>query len=234
MKHKDGTKVIIRSNEDEPYKVGRIVGYAEMPSPDDIPVVELEGGEKLTVFGINVPYDEDLIERMDKLTPHQQWELLWTIRDNDGGKKLILMRGLPGSGKSTLAKELAGQFGQVFSTDDFFIDLDGNYFFIGNVLGKAHDWNQRRSLAALHANIPTIVIDNTNTTVRELLSYLPHIKLARELHYTVSIREPETEWRFKANELFARGTHNVPQKHIEKMLNRYVKDIKMEDILFRD
>jgi predicted kinase len=230
MKYKDGTKVIIRSNEDEPYKVGKIVGYSDMPSPDDIPVVEVDGN-KLVVFGINLPWNEDLVERLDKLTPNQQWELLWTIRDNDAGKKLILMRGLPGSGKSTLAKELAGQLGQVFSTDDYF-SMSGKYIFNGSVLGEAHEWNQRRSLEAIRQRHPIVVIDNTNTTVWELRSYLSHIKLARELHYTVSIREPETDWRFSANELFARGTHNVPQEHIEKMLKRYAMDVKMEDILF--
>jgi predicted kinase len=234
MRYKEGTKLIIRSNEDEPYQIGEVVGYSDMPSPDDIPVVDVDGF-KLVVFGIHLPYNAALVERLDKLTPNQQWELLWTIRDNDCGRKLILMRGLPGSGKSTLAKELAGQFGQVFSTDDFFcLNEDDEYRFDGSKLGPAHDWNQRRSLAALHERLPIIVIDNTNTTVRELLSYLPHIKLARELHYTVSIREPETDWRFKPNDLFARGSHNVPQAHIEKMLKRYAKDIKMEDILFRD
>lgn len=147
-------------------------------------------------------------------------------------KQFILMRGLPGSGKSTKAKELAGEQGQVFSTDDFFcLNEEQKYKFDKQKLGQAHAWNQRRSLAAVEAGIPVIVIDNTNTTVREMKSYLSHIELAQRKGYEIRIEEPDTEWKFKANELFARGTHNVPQEHIQRMLDRYVKDVQLEDIL---
>jgi adenylate kinase family enzyme len=147
-------------------------------------------------------------------------------------KQFILMRGLPGSGKSTKAKELAGEQGQVFSTDDFFcINEEQEYRFDGSQLGPAHQWNQRRSLEAVKKNIQIIVIDNTNTTLREMKSYLEHMRLAQKMGYELSIEEPDTEWQFKANELFVRGTHNVPQTHIEKMLNRYVKDVTVEDII---
>jgi len=147
-------------------------------------------------------------------------------------KLFILMRGLPGSGKSTKAKELAGEQGQVFSTDDFFcLNEEQEYKFDKQKLGKAHTWNQRRSLAAVEANIPIIVIDNTNTTIREMRSYLPHIELAQRLGYEVRIEEPETWWQFDVYELDRKNTHDVPKEHIQKMLNRYVKDVTVEDIL---
>jgi adenylate kinase family enzyme len=44
------------------------------------------------------------------------------------------MRGLPGSGKSTKAKELAGEQGLVFSTDDFFM-VNGKYIFDPKMIG---------------------------------------------------------------------------------------------------
>jgi NEDD4-binding protein 2 len=188
-------------------------------------------GKIYTCFSVVVPFSEEIITRLDRLNPNEQYELLTLIRDNKAGKQLILMRGCPGSGKSTTARKLAGDFGQVFSTDDYF-SMSGKYIFNGSALGEAHDWNQRRSLEAIRLRHPIVVIDNTNTTVKELKSYLPHIELARELHYTVSIAEPETDWRFDALELFAKGSHNVPVEHIEKMLNRYVKDVLIEDILF--
>ena len=147
-------------------------------------------------------------------------------------KKFIIMRGLPGSGKSTLAKKLADKPGQIFSTDDYwFLKDPETYNFDIKNLGKAHQWNQRRSLAAFDANIPIIIIDNTNTTVKEMMGYRPHIVLAQELGYTVSIEEPKTDWAFNIDVLFEKNTHNVPKTVIEAMVNRYEKDIKIENIL---
>jgi len=147
-------------------------------------------------------------------------------------KHFYILRGLPGSGKSTKAKNLAGELGQVFSADDYFcINEEGEYRFDGDQLGLAHQWNQRRSLEAIKANIPIVVIDNTNTTLREIKSYIPHIKLAQKMGYEVSIQEPDTEWAMDVEELFKRGTHNVPEEHLKKMLNRYVKGVTVEDIL---
>ena len=201
---------------------------------DDIPNIQFDDSNApTTCFGMTVPYTHSLAQRLDKLTPEEQWGLMWVTKDWDNGKKLILMRGLPGSGKSTKAKELAGKNGQVFSTDDYFcLNEKQEYRFNGSLLGKAHQWNQRRSLDAMHVGIPIVVIDNTHTTIREMRSYLDHMRLAKQLGYQVRIEEPDTEWKFRANELFARGTHGVPQKHIEKMLNRYVKDVQVEDVLF--
>ena len=179
-----------------------------------------------------VPYSDEMVGRLLALSPEDQYTLLWTIHAWKSGNELILMRGLPGSGKSTTARKLAGDFGQVFSTDDYFVDAAGNYNWDGNKLGIAHDWNQRRSLAAMHAGIPKVVIDNTHTTLREMRSYLPHINLARRLGYTVRIAEPETSWKFDIDELVELNTHNVPKAAIQKMLNRYIRDVKVEDIIF--
>ena len=44
------------------------------------------------------------------------------------------MRGLPGSGKSTKARKIAGQFGVVYSTDDFFM-VNGEYKFDPKMIG---------------------------------------------------------------------------------------------------
>ncbi len=147
-------------------------------------------------------------------------------------KQFILMRGIPGSGKSTKAKKLAGALGQIFSTDDFFcLNKDQEYRFDGSKLGKAHQWNQRRSLEAIKADIPIVVIDNTHTTIREMRSYTPHIELAHRMGYEIRIEEADTDWAFDVDVLFIKGTHNVPKKHLQKMLDRYAKDVKLEDIL---
>lgn len=147
-------------------------------------------------------------------------------------KQFILLRGLPGSGKSTKARELAGDLGQVFASDDFFcMNTEKEYRFDLSKLGIAHAWNKRRSLFAIKTGVPIVVVDNTNTTLKELRGYLPHIELAQELGYDVRIEESETFWRFDVEELFKRNTHNVPKETIQKMLNRYAKDVTVEDIL---
>ena len=147
-------------------------------------------------------------------------------------KKFYILRGLPGSGKSTLAKKLAGLQGQIFSTDDYWFLSDSNtYNFDIKKLGEAHQWNQRRSLSAFNANIPIIIIDNTNTTVKEMKGYISHIDKAKEKGYTVSIEEPKTDWAFNIDVLCEKNTHNVPRHVIEAMVKRYEKDVKIEDIL---
>lgn len=233
MRYKIGQKVIHRTNEDEPYRIGSIFRYDDMlKSPDDIPTIKFDDtGEPKICMGITVPYCEEIAKRLDKLTPKQQWELLWAIKDNGNGKQFIIMRGCPGSGKSTKAKKLAGTNGQIFSTDDYFM-IGGEYKWEPAKIGAAHSWNQKRALAAVKANIPIIIIDNTNTTIREMRSYLPHIEMARLNGYQIMIEEPETYWRLDIEELDKRNTHNVPKQSIQKMLNRYVSLPMVEDILF--
>jgi predicted kinase len=230
MKNHD--KVIVRDNSDNPYWIGEFLGYANLDnSPDAIPNVKDDAGETYMCCGHVIPYSEEMTARLDKLAPEDQWTLLTTIKEGKDGKELILMRGLPGSGKSTKAKVLAGDLGQVFSTDDFF-SMSGEYVFNGDALGKAHAWNQRRSLDAMKLGIPIVVIDNTNTTLRELRSYLPHINLARQLGYTLRVEEPETSWRFDVDKLVELNSHGVPKAAIERMLKRYLKDVQVEDIIF--
>lgn len=235
IKFRENDRVIVKGSEDGTYRIGTFLNYDDSIKncKDDIPVIMFDGEpEPMLCFGMTVPHSHEMEARLDKLSPEDQYTLLWTIHDWNNGKELILMRGLPGSGKSTKARELAGEVGQIFSTDDFF-SITGKYIFNGNDLGKAHAWNQRRSLAAMKAGIPTVVIDNTNTTIREIRSYLPHIELARQLGYTVRIVEPETSWRFDVKELVELNTHNVPEKAIHKMLRRYVRDVHIEDVIFQ-
>ncbi len=233
MRFEDGQKLIIRSNEDEPYQIGHIVGYDTGLDncPDDVPLVKI-GDEELICFSIHVPYDKDLTARLDTLTPEQQYDFLWAIRENDTGKKFIIVRGLPGSGKSTKAKALVGD-GQIFSADDFWhINDEGTYQFNINKIGEAHKWNQRRALAAFGAEIPIIIIDNTNTTLREMRAYLPHIEQAKLRGYQILVVEADTPWAFDIGELFVKNTHNVPYKVLQKMYDRYFLNADVANILF--
>jgi len=141
-------------------------------------------------------------------------------------KTLILMRGLPGSGKSTLAKELACG-GPVFSTDDYFM-VDGKYTFVGGDIGKAHEWNLNRAVAAIESGEPLIVIDNTNTQAWEMREY---VKAGKENGYEIEFRFPITEWAFDVDECTKRNTHGVPNKAIKRMRHRFERNLTVDIVL---
>jgi len=141
-------------------------------------------------------------------------------------KVLYIMRGISGSGKSTLAQEL-GEGGIVLSSDDFFM-IDDKYEFDPDAKGYAHWWNQGRAEEAMKQGISPIVIDNTHTMAWEAK---PYVLLAQKYGYQIEIREPNTPWKFDAEELAKRNIHNVPKEAIEKMITKWEPNITVEDIL---
>lgn len=150
---------------------------------------------------------------------------MWWTPENE--KILFIVRGLPGAGKSTLAKQLAGEKGVSYSTDDFFMNA-GKYQFDPNLLPSAHNWNFSRSVKAIDEGISPIVIDNTNVQAWEAKRY---VKYAIDHGYKVEVREPDTPWKFDAKELAKRNKHGVTQAVIEKRLKKWDQDITVDDIL---
>ena len=136
------------------------------------------------------------------------------------------MRGISGSGKSSLAQELV-KGGVVLSTDDFFME-SGKYEFDPDGIGYAHDWNIERSEAAMRKGISPIVIDNTTVEAWEAK---PYVNQALKYGYKVEFREPDTPWKFDAEELAKRNTHGVPREIIDIMLSKWQKDINVEDVM---
>lgn len=168
-------------------------------------------------------------------------------------KKLIIMRGLPWTGKSYRAKELAGDDGIIFSTDDYwyevnFPDKPEEYSFNRNYLGAAHKWNQLRAHRAIDVGTPLIIIDNTNTTASEAK---PYVQYAHWQDYKICIEEPTSErWLEIANLLLRKRdnnkalkewakkladgsveTHSVPFWTIEKMMWRWHFNLTVQEIL---
>ncbi|KAG8453608.1 hypothetical protein GDO86_000295 [Hymenochirus boettgeri] len=135
------------------------------------------------------------------------------------GKVLILLRGAPGSGKTTLARMLLqhNPMGIILSTDDYFYK-HGQYHFDGNLIGEAHEWNQKRAQEAFNKNISPIIIDNTNMQGWEMK---PYVSMAVKLKYKVTFREPDTWWKCKPKELERRNSHGVPKEKIKRMLENY-------------
>lgn len=154
----------------------------------------------------------------------ERWEQQYHSRPPDQ-RTLILMRGLPGSGKSTLARELSGPSGVILSTDDYFAQRNG---YDRNLIGKAHEWNQRRAKDAMYDGCSPIIIDNTNTEAWEMK---PYVKMALDTGYRVDFCEPDTRWKFDPSELEKRNKHGVSHDKICHMLRRFSFPISIDIVL---
>ncbi len=168
-------------------------------------------------------------------------------------KTLIIMRGLPWCGKSTRAKELAGENGVIFSTDEYWYTVNHperpeEYSFNHRFIGAAHKWNQLRAQRQFDVGHPLVIIDNTNTLSQEAK---PYVEYAHFQDYKICIEEPTSpRWleirelllNKKANkkklkewaEVLAEGsteTHSVPFWTIERMMWRWENNISLESIL---
>lgn len=126
------------------------------------------------------------------------------------------MRGLPGSGKSTKAETYKGL---IVSTDNYFIEEDGFYVFKPKEIGRAHKECKRRFKLALEAEIPTIVVDNTNTQAWE---YAYYVQMAQYHKYEVII-DSLYDAGLTTEQLAKRNKHGCPESHIIKMKNRWHK-----------
>ena len=146
-------------------------------------------------------------------------------------KKLVIMRGLPGSGKSTMAKDIAAdsiregyQEVAICSTDSFFLNDDGEYVFDASLLGKNHGLNQYKVNRYMFMGTGVVIVDNTNTTRKEMK---PYKDLAEQYLYDVhevfigkEFLFPEVNSDYLAL-CHERGTHGVPMEAIERMARRF-------------
>ena len=137
-------------------------------------------------------------------------------------KKLIIIRGLSGSGKSTLSNYLFLTMpnAEICSADHFFENENG-YIFDSNLLNQAHDncWN--KCIESIKNNCETIIIDNTNSTIKE---YNKYINLGTNNGYNPIILELFTETEKIAKEFTQRSTHNVSLNSTIKMFMRWETD----------
>jgi len=168
-------------------------------------------------------------------------------------KTVVVMRGLPWCGKSYTAKQIAGDIGVIFSTDDYFYQVvdahkPNEYNFVGRFLAYAHKWNQVRFQLAVNENHPLVIVDNTNTTGSEARAY---VEYALNQDYKIQIQEPTSDRWLQVRELLkdkktnknalkdfakvleagSRETHNVPFHAIERMMFRWEFDLTVEQIL---
>jgi predicted kinase len=125
--------------------------------------------------------------------------------------KVIVLRGIPGSGKSTETSKYPDAY--TVSADHYFIGKDGVYRFDMNKIASAHGQCKAKFEAALKAKKPLVIVDNTNTTVKELKFY---VETAKTFGYEIEIVRIECDPKVAAK----RNVHGVPEASILKMAER--------------
>lgn len=129
-------------------------------------------------------------------------------------RQVKIIRGASGSGKTAYTNKHFPD-ATVCSADAYFVDDEGNYKFNPTRLGAAHESCRRSFKAALDRGQELIVVDNTNTTLRE---FKPYVDLARERGYDVEVIRIETPLEVAA----ARNVHGVPFDVVKRMKGRMV------------
>ena len=74
-----GHKVIFRSNEQEPYGIGRLLEIKKIAPhfTSKVPwILNYKNRQEYVVLGAVVPYTEEMINKLDTLTYTEQWEYL--------------------------------------------------------------------------------------------------------------------------------------------------------------
>ena len=135
-------------------------------------------------------------------------------------KRLRLLRGLPGSGKShTSLYQLGNKPWFIFATDDYWLRPDDFYDFNYELITEAHKWNQKRVFDAMNTSPQyDIMVDNVNTTIREMM---PYIMLAQQFEYEVELVESNAPWKYDVEECYNRNTHGVPYSTILRMYHEW-------------
>jgi predicted kinase len=126
--------------------------------------------------------------------------------------RVVILRGISGAGKSTYIRKHFPK-AIVVSADHYF-QRDGEYKFDATLLPKAHGsclWRFQKAVCQ-HARL--IVVDNTNTQVRELA---PYADFAKQHGYAVEVIRLKVDPEVAA----ARNIHGVPADIIQQMQGRF-------------
>ena len=128
-------------------------------------------------------------------------------------RTVTVLRGISGAGKSTYTRNNHPN-AVVCSADNFFINSDGVYNFDRNLLGKAHDWCKAQFETALQQGQDDVVVDNTNTTMREMKFY---VDKAKQYGYELTVVRLVVDPVIAAG----RNLHGVPMEGVQAMQNRF-------------
>lgn len=122
-------------------------------------------------------------------------------------KTVVLVRGLPGSGKSTLAASITDYN---VAADDYF-DLFNNGEFDTTKLKRAHDWCFEKFAYGVDTGAKLIAVHNTFTQEWEFEKYMDFALENGYIVHTIIVE----------NRHSGDSVHDVPEKTVEKMRNRF-------------
>lgn len=156
---------------------------------------------------------------------------------------LIVLKGLPGSGKSTVRQQIVNDIAEhnfyinstygathnhflygytVLSADDTLIKNYKGYHWTPIRAKESHDEIQYtfQNLVGQTKNNHFFILDNQNVKWADFKYYVDLVACDSFKH-TIKIVEPSTLWKFDAETLFAKNTHNVPLETIRRNLGRW-------------
>lgn len=133
--------------------------------------------------------------------------------------KVTILRGISGAGKSTFTKTHLPN--AVVASADHYFGHGDNYKFDHTKLGKAHDFCYDTFTAAVDSG-REVVVDNTNTKLKEFKRYLDY---AAKKGCTVEVVRLKVDPKVAA----ARNVHGVPYDTVMNMQNRF-QDFSGEQI----
>ena len=130
---------------------------------------------------------------------------------------MVITRGAPGQGKSTAANKLKKQLEEetdlsvgIFSTDNIFVNADGEYQFDWKAIGAAHAFEQHEMIVSMKAGeYDVYILDNTNLQRWE---YLSHLREAMYENFRVFVLDLRGE-KVRSN------IHGVPEDKVQMMLD---------------
>jgi predicted kinase len=138
---------------------------------------------------------------------------------------VVILRGMPGSGKSMFAAflkiwaESKSIATEIVSADSFFRTIRG-YEFDVNRPQEAHWHSREHCRLAIQRSVPIIVIDNTNITQREWISY---VNLARNVAAVCRVNF-ECPVINDAFELSDRSHANIPNDVLQRRHQDFLRD----------
>jgi predicted kinase len=136
---------------------------------------------------------------------------------------MIILRGISGAGKSTFTKMLEKLEPSLVhcSADFIHIDpVDGVYRFKPEKLGEGHGLCFRTVIEALQRRAKLVVVDNTHTMNWELA---PYVLAGSAFGYKTAFVRLEID----PATAVARNIHNVPEKSIRSMQERFQDPMRM-------
>ena len=126
--------------------------------------------------------------------------------------QLVLLCGISGSGKTTYGAEHFP--GAVIVSADDGMKENGVYKFRGSLLQEAHGACFRRVIESLQAQLPLVVVDNTNITID---AAAPYVTAGEAYGYKVRLICLKVDPKIAG----PRNVHRVPQVKVNEMAQTF-------------